>query len=100
MSRINLNHWFINGNEISISLMRFYIKIKILHNNQVLYYQLYIKGENKDELLFNFYTIEDAICFTEQVVNKCDDTIEIMEKYKLMYNNGEFEKVYTKKKKL
>ncbi len=83
---------------MSISLMKFYVKIKILYNNQVIYYQLCIKGEDNKELIFNFYTIEDAICFTEQVVNKCNANAEIIKKYKSMYDNGEFENAYSKKK--
>lgn len=34
MSRIELNHWYIKDNELSISLMKFYTKIKILKNDQ------------------------------------------------------------------
>lgn len=98
MNTLDLNHWFIEKNEMSISLVKFYVKITILHDNQNVYYQLYIKGDYDKELLFNFYTIEDAIRFTEQVVSKCDNTLEVINNYNLMFNNGEFENPYSKKK--
>ena len=98
MNRIYLDHWSINKNELSISLWKFYVKIKILHNDQTVYYQMYIKAHDNEELVFNFYTIEDAISFTEQIVNKCNDSSEVVKNYELMFNNGEFEKTSSKKK--
>ena len=47
-------------NELSISLMLFHVKIEILKNDQTIYYQLFVKGNDEKELTFNFYTIEDA----------------------------------------
>ena len=99
MSRIELNHWYIKDNELSISLMKFYTKIKILKNDQTIYYQLYVKGNEDKELTFNFYTIEDAILFTERIVAESHDTNEILEKYISMFENEKFMGPYSKKKK-
>ena len=97
MNRIELDHWYIDGDELSINLIGFFVKIKILKNNKFVYYQLYIKGDKT--LTFNFDTIEDAITFTEQIVNKCHDTDEVVEKYISMFENGKFViKTYRKKK--
>ena len=57
------------------------------------------KGEKSKELTFNFYTIEDAISFTEQIVAKSCDTNEMLEKYISMFKNEEFKKTYSKRKK-
>ena len=100
MSRIELNHWYMKENELSISLMRFYTKIKILKNDQTIYYQLYVKGNEDKELTFNFYTIEDAILFTEQTIAKSHDTNEILQKYISMFKNEKFKSSYSKKKKM
>lgn len=99
MNKIELNHWYMNENELSISLMRFYTKIKILKNNQTVYYQLYINGKDNKELTLNFYTIEDAILFTEQIIAKSCNTNEILEKYNLMFENKVFINPYSKKRK-
>ena len=87
-------------NELSISLMRFYTKIKILKNDQTIYYQLYVEGNQDKGLTFNFYTIEDAILFTEQIIAKSHDTNEILEKYISMFENEKFKSPYSKKKKM
>ena len=100
MNRIELNHWYMKENELSISLMRFYTKIKILKNDQTIYYQLYVKGNKDKDLIFNFYTIEDAILFTEQVIAKSRDTDEVLEKYVSMFENEKFKNPYSKKKKM
>lgn len=101
MSRIELNHWYIKDNELSISLMRFYTKIKILKNDQTIYYQLYVKENEDKELTFNFYTIEAAILFTERIVAESHDTNEILEKYISLYEENEkFKSLYSKKKKM
>ena len=90
MSRIKLNHWYVKNNELSIYLMRFYTKIRILKNDQTIYYQLFVKGHDEKELIFNFYAIEDAISFTEQVINKSKNSSEVLEKYTLMFENDNF----------
>lgn len=89
MNRIELDHWYMKENELSISLMKFHAKIRILKNSQMIYYELNIKGED-NLLTFNFYSIEDAISFTEQIVAKSHDTKEVLEKYNLMFEKEQF----------
>ena len=98
MTRIELNHWSMENNELSISLMRFYAKIKILKNDQTIYFQLFVKGHDEKELTFNFYTIEDAISFTEQIINKSKDSDEVLEKYTSMFENDIFYSPFQKTK--
>ncbi len=52
-----------------------------------------------EDLIFNFYTIEDAILFTEQVIAKSHNTYEIFEKYNEMFENEKFKNPYSKKKR-
>ena len=99
MSRIELNHWFVKDNQISISLMRFYVRINILKNSDTIYYQLTVINSNREEVTINFYTIEDAITFTEQIINKCNNNEEIINKYKMMFANNEFASPYKKEEK-
>ena len=96
MNKIELNHWFLKENEISISLMRFHARINILKNNQFIYFQTIINGED-NELTFNFYSIEDAMSVVEQVVAKSKNTNEIIEKYILMFEKEKYEKTLSKK---
>ena len=96
MNKIELNHWFLKENEISISLMRFHARISILKNNQFIYFQTIINEED-NELTFNFYSIEDAISFVEQEVTKSKNTDEIIEKYILKFESGKYGKPLSKK---
>ena len=100
MSKIELNHWYMKDNELSISLMSFYTKIKILKNDQTIYYQLDVKGNDDKDLTFNFYAIEDAILFTEQIIAKSHNTDEVLKKYILMFENEKFKNPYSKNKKM
>ena len=92
MKQIELDHWYMKDNELNISLMRFYASIKILNNSKFIYYQLFIKGEKT--LTFNFYTLEDAMSFVENVVNRCNDTDEIVDKYISMLSKDGFKSPY------
>ena len=90
MIRLELNHWFINNNSISISLMRYFVEINIDYNDVNLFYRLIIHDSNKNELVFNFYSLEDAIWFTENVINKCKSFKEIINEYESEFNNNRF----------
>ena len=90
MRRLELNHWNIKDNELSISLMRFYTSIKICKNDQFIFYNLFVKDNEDKTLSFNFYTLEDAILFTEKIIYLSHDTNEVLEKYILLFENKEF----------
>ena len=90
MGRIELNHWFATDNELSISLMRYFVKINICQNNKILFYHLEVSEESKVALVFNFYSLSDAIQFTEEIIGKCTKTTEIVEQYINKFQKGEF----------
>lgn len=90
MNKIKLNHWYIKENELSISLMRFYVSINILKNDQDIYYQLYVKDSDENDLTFNFYTLEDATTFTEEVISKSCNITEVRDRYINMFVDKKF----------
>lgn len=90
MKNIELNHWYIKDNELSISLMRHHVSIRILRNDKNIFYQLVVIDSNRESLLFNFYTLEDAVRFTEDNISKCMDNKEILKQYKELFYNEQF----------
>ena len=85
MERINLNHWYVGGNDLYISLMRFYVRISIENNGC----QLEVVDQNRRNIILKFDTLEDAISFTENVVNKCSEIAEIRDDYKEFFGKTE-----------
>ncbi len=98
MSRMELNHWFTKDDGLSISLMRFYVGIQVLKNNTNIFYQLTVIQDSKEELTFNFYSLEDAVSFTENVINKCENKQQILDKYIEMFENNQFKSPFKEKK--
>ena len=90
MEKIELNHWFAVDNELSISLMRYFVKINICQNNKFIFYRLEVFDEGKVTLVFNFYSLSDAIHFTENIIKKCTETSEIVQQYISRFKKGEF----------
>ena len=81
MKRIQKDNWFIKDNEINISLLRFHTSINILKNDDYVFFHVKVVDEYGKELKFNFYTLEDAIYFTENVVVNCWDAKEVQGAY-------------------
>ena len=100
MDRIHLNHWFVNENELAISLMSFYVSIKMISENNDIYYIARVVNSNTDikEISFKFLSLEEAITFTESIIAKCFTFDEIRDKYIVFRDNKE--KTYKKERKL
>ena len=80
MERIKLNHWFIKENELSISLMRYYVMVyPILCNNQVSYVLNVMDDENNKT--FYFDTLEESVKFTEDVINNSNNIQQMIDEY-------------------
>ena len=89
MSKIELNHWYIDKNTMSIALLKFHVRINILKNTKFVYYQTIINDEQK-ELTLNFYSIEDAVIFTEKIISKCKNIKDVIEKYEEKFEKSDF----------
>lgn len=90
MKNIELNHWGVENNKASISLSHLHAKFNVLKNDEYIYFQLIVTDSNMQTLTFNFYTLEDVITFTENVVSKCWINEEVTSKYQQMLDDGEF----------
>ena len=90
MKKIALNHWLVVDNELSISLMRYFVKINICLNNEFIFYRLEVFKENRIILVFKFYTLSDAIQFTEEIIKESIETSEIVEQYNNRFKNGKY----------
>lgn len=77
--RLELDHWFINEDSLSISLLRFYVNI----SKPELSYKLDIYQDSKVVSSLFFDTLEDAISFTEEVIVNCKDIDEINNSYQI-----------------
>ena len=86
MKKVELNHWFIDDNKLNISLMRFYVEIKPLVKNHKNVFSLKIINSERNELLCFFKTLEEAISFTEESINLCQDFNEVMDAYHNLKN--------------
>ena len=93
-----LNHWFINGNIIGISLMKYYVDIELVSENDKVIAKLRLNDENMKVLIFIFRSLEDAITFAEDVINKdCYVTInDIKESYVEYIESSKIKKKYLK----
>ena len=82
MPRFNLNHWFVNDNTINISLMRWYVGIKpIIENNIISKCELVVRNGPEIYLNLEFDNFEEAVVFIEDIINECHEVDEIVEKY-------------------
>lgn len=90
MKNINRRNWSLDGNKASVSLMNLHAKFEVLKNDNSIYYQLVVTDSNMDTLTFNFYTLEDVISFTENVVSECRTKEDVLNQYQQMYEEGEF----------
>lgn len=98
MKRIECNHWFIKENELTISFMNFCVRIKIRMNDELIFYRLEVINDSRIQLVFNFYSLEEAISFAEDQIRYCRDTQEIKEKYQTQFQRDK-KKIYKKIKK-
>ena len=98
MERIELDHWFVDDNKLLISLMRYYVDIRIYQNDTTVFYQLRVLNQNKESLIFNFDSLEDAIVFTEQIIQKSRTLKEIIKSYQEQWKQEKFKSLKKVKK--
>lgn len=82
--RMNLNHWFIKNNELSISLMQFYVSILIYKKDNICFI-LKVNNGNMEDIYLYFDTLEDAVSFTENSIVNSNSFDDILNTYKEHY---------------
>ena len=86
------DYWNVGKNELSISLIDYYVKISINNDLGRLYYSLTVVDSDMRELNLLFRSLEDAVEFTEDKIVHCDTFSEILEFYKdMILNNNNIE---------
>ena len=80
-TRMNLDHWFTSENNLSISLWNFYGRINIVYDGEDVCFPITIYTENREQLEFDFYALDDAVSFVEGI-NKMFTKDEVMEYHK------------------
>ncbi len=80
MGKIELNHWFTDKNNLSISLWNFFVKITVcVENNTLVYVLQVVDGDNY--LFVGFDDLESCINFVEETVVKCQNLDEVSHNY-------------------
>ena len=91
MNMIKNNHWLIHENELAISLIRYYVSIRLIDEDEKNVFLLKVStGMAEKEISLKFDSMEDAIVFTEDVIDKCSSLDEIKTVY--------YDTLYDKKK--
>ena len=63
------NHLDIKDNTLGVSLLKYYVKVKIFVENSELLYKLRVYDEGVEKLVFIFKSLEDATTFISDVIN-------------------------------
>ena len=96
MPKLEKNNWFVQGNDLSISLLCYYAFI----SNKNGKYKLEVIGKSDNWLVMNFDTLEDAMIFTEKTVANCYEDEEITQAYEDKYKGQTKGKVKTLKREM
>ena len=65
-----LDHWAVKKNELHISLVNYYVIIKVTTEEDILVFRLKVFSDGKEKLSFIFNSLERAVTFAEDVVNR------------------------------
>ena len=82
--KIDLDNWFIDENTLSISLNNFLVNISFSEKGNLI---LSVLDDYFDELLLSVDSLEEAITFTEQVINNCKNNSDVEAKFMEHINN-------------
>ena len=81
MKRIEQDHWYIHDNKMTISLSHNCVNIDIKTDGEFVVYTLEVVDEKQEKIHFDFYSLEKAITFAEEVVSICWTNKEVKERY-------------------
>jgi len=90
MEYIKLNNWCIDANKAVIALLRFHVELNILKKDNCILFKLTVTDSDMENITFNFYSLEDAISFTQETISKCSTKDEIRKEYQKKIEKGEF----------
>ena len=82
--RMELDNWFIDDNTLSISLNNFFVNIGFNEKGNLI---LSVLDDYFDELLLSVDSLEEAISFTEKIIDNCKDNKEVESKFMEHINN-------------
>lgn len=88
MRRIELNHWYIGDNSLNVSLLNFNVSIVLVARNNNIEYLLNIKDKNDCTLILKFYSLDEAMMFTEMIVTNNKTLTEVIGEYEKAYINN------------
>ena len=81
--RVKMDHWFIDNNKLSISLMNLYVDLTIYREKVF----ERIVDNNMNEKYYEFNSLEDGIYFAEDYIKNLFTLEEVDEQYK-KFKNG------------
>ena len=81
MEKIRKNHWYVNKNRLSISLIRFHAEINVVYKDDNICAILIVTRDDRKTLSLNFDSIEDAILFTENELVNCKNFEDVLYVY-------------------
>lgn len=90
MEKIKLDHWFVDEDGLAISLNDMYCTITFEHTDYLKYYTLGVKDQFNNNYQFGFYSLEDAVSFTEDTVSYCRSGEEAVQEYYEQFAEGKF----------
>ncbi len=88
MKYIHLDHWVVRDNSFSISLMNLHASIKILNQDGTFLFPIVVVDREMNTSVVNFYSLEEAITFVEDVIRTCRSRKAVLEKYHEMLDSG------------
>ena len=100
MKRIEQDHWYIHDNKMSISLSHNCVNIDIKTDGEFVVYTLEVVDEKQEKIHFDFYSLEKAITFAEEVVSICWTNKEVKERYEKLCEKKAFAAKPTDKNKI
>ncbi len=77
MGRVTKDHWFVNGNDLEMSLWFLYCKIGMVSHKDKVYCRLTVIDEEKKEMIFVMNSMEEAVDFVENYIYTCHDLTEV-----------------------
>jgi hypothetical protein len=88
MEEIKGNGWYAEEFGVSKPLMNYYTGIDFIAEDNVVMYNLRIIDSDRRVLILRFYSFDETVGFVQEIVNNCKSFSEIMNEYKIMYDNG------------